>query len=325
MHDQGFSNVVVFSTDDIPDRDRDTFVRDFYGRIQMGVELEPHEDHALRMSASTLILPTMACTIGSAAPVKWERMQHLLSDGIDDICLSWGAGGYRIDRPGHETIETVPGSAALLHFDRRFSALAKNVEWTMAVQVKRTVLSDRIRNLDDLPPNALDPLRPESRLLFDYLWSLTHLPSPGTLASVASRHIADLLVLSLGRPSESGLEARGVRAARLASVKRHIADNLRSSLLSAETASRKLGISSRYIRKLFAEEGTSFSDYVTRERLAYVHARLRDRQHDLRQIAAIAYDVGFAEPSTFYRQFKACYGMTPNEVRDVVVVSRNER
>jgi AraC-like DNA-binding protein len=35
----------------------------------------------------------------------------------------------------------------------------------------------------------------------------------------------------------------------------------------------------------------------------------------LRRIADIAFEVGFNEPSTFYRQFRQRYGMTLTEVR----------
>ncbi|MFS8580800.1 MAG: helix-turn-helix domain-containing protein, partial [Novibacillus thermophilus] len=85
--------------------------------------------------------------------------------------------------------------------------------------------------------------------------------------------------------------------------------------LSAEKVSRKFSISARYIRQLFSEQGTSFSDYMTERRLAYVHGCLTEQRQMLRRIADIAFEVGFTEPSTFYRQFKLRYGMTPTDVR----------
>jgi AraC-like DNA-binding protein len=107
----------------------------------------------------------------------------------------------------------------------------------------------------------------------------------------------------------------GVRAAKLAGIKQHIARNLTDPGLNVSQVSRRFGISERYVRQLFAGEGTSFSDYVNGERLAYVHSCLTDRRQLLRRIADIAFEVGFNEPSTFYRQFRLRYGMTPTEVR----------
>ena len=89
--------------------------------------------------------------------------------------------------------------------------------------------------------------------------------------------------------------------------------------MSADQVSRKFGISARYIRQLFAEEGTSFSDYVVEQRLAHVHSCLLDRRQLLRRIADIAFEVGFTQPSTFYRQFRLRYGRTPTEIRQTLL------
>ncbi|TPM87704.1 MULTISPECIES: AraC family transcriptional regulator [unclassified Mesorhizobium] len=85
--------------------------------------------------------------------------------------------------------------------------------------------------------------------------------------------------------------------------------------LSAETAGRGLGLSPRYIRRLFAEEGQGFSDYVMQRRLERVHRQLASPLFSARPIADLAFEAGLVEPSTFYRQFRSRYGMTPSEVR----------
>ncbi|HWW28182.1 MAG TPA: helix-turn-helix transcriptional regulator, partial [Caulobacter sp.] len=116
-----------------------------------------------------------------------------------------------------------------------------------------------------------------------------------------------------GKPSGAG--RAGVRAARLRAIKQHIGENLHNPRLSAETAGRRLDISPRYVRRLFAAEGRSFSDYVTERRLAAVRQRLSDPRFADRPIAEIAFEAGLVEPSTFYRQFKARYGAKPSEIR----------
>lgn len=39
--------VATFSADDIPEDHRDEFIRDFYGRIQMRLDITPHADTPL--------------------------------------------------------------------------------------------------------------------------------------------------------------------------------------------------------------------------------------------------------------------------------------
>ncbi|TPL19055.1 helix-turn-helix transcriptional regulator [Mesorhizobium sp. B2-4-9] len=108
---------------------------------------------------------------------------------------------------------------------------------------------------------------------------------------------------------------RGVRTARMHAIKRYIEENLHRARLSAETAGRGLGLSPRYIRRLFAEEGQGFSDYVMQRRLERVHRQLASPLFSARPIADLAFEAGLVEPSTFYRQFRSRYGMTPSEVR----------
>jgi AraC-like DNA-binding protein len=308
------AQTALFSASDIPDHRRDEFIRDFYGRIQMRLQVTPDPGHQLKFDARTLILPELMCTMGSVSPMSWSRSRELMSDDNDDIILSWNRGGYRLAMPGHGDFETRPGTAAILPLDRRWSAHTEDSQWTMALQFKRSLLAPLVKNLDDVPPDHIGRAQPAHQLLFDYLSSLHAMESPAALAPLASRHIADLLAASFGGAG-SGPPAGGIRAARLLAIKRHVRRHLADPGLSTDQLSRRFGISGRYIRQLFAEDGTSFSDYLARQRLAHVHDCLSDRSQDARRIADIAFDVGFTEPSTFYRQFRMRYGRTPMEVR----------
>ena len=308
------NEVASFSTDDIPEHHRDEFIRDFYGRILMRLQIKPHQDHALKLNATTLILPDMVCGMGSVSPLTWERTPELMNDGNDDIVLSWNRGGYRFTMPGRGDFETKPGTAAILPMDRRFSVTTVDSQWTMVLQFKRSLLAPLVKNLDDVSPDSIGLDHPAHRLLFDYLWSVLHMNSPAALTPIISRHVTDILAAAFGGIRHEA-SPPGIRAARLAAIKQHIAHNLHDPKLSAEQVSRKFEISARYIRLLFSEEGTSFSDYVTEQRLAYVHSCLTDRRQILRRIADIAFEVGFTEPSTFYRQFRLRYGMAPTDVR----------
>lgn len=310
--------VALFSTDDIPSQRRDEFVRDFYGRIQMRLRLEPHEGHPLRFKAKTLLLPDMALTCGAVSPMTWQRTAELMADGNDDIILSWNSGGYRFDMPGAGVFETKPGAAAILPLDRRFSIATTDSRWTMALQLKRSLLRPLVGHVDDVRPDCIARERPEHRLLFDYLRLLAEQALPASLAPLLSRHVIDLLAVSFGAVRE-GEPPPGVRAARLAEIKQYVGRQLHNPALSAEQVSRHFSISARYVRRLFAEEQTSFSDYVTERRLDYVHGCLTDARQILRPVADIAFEVGFVEPSTFYRQFRRRFAMTPTEVRQAVV------
>lgn len=308
------AQIVSFSAASIPERHRDECLREFHGRIRMRMRIDPHPGHALRYDVRTLMLPDMTCAVASASPVGWARTSELLADGNDDIMISWNRGGYHLALPGKGDYQTRPGHAVLLSLDRRLAATTNDSRWALVLQVKRSLLAPLVGNIDDLEPDIIGRAQPAHGLLFQYLRALTHARTPSALAPMASRHIVDLLAAALGA-GYGDAPTPGVRAARLAAIKHHIMANLADPALSAEQVARKFAISARYVRQLFAEQGTSFSDYVTDRRLAHIHGCLSDPRQVLRPIGDIAFEAGFIEPSTFYRQFRRRYRMTPSDVR----------
>jgi len=75
---------------------------------------------------------------------------------------------------------------------------------------------------------------------------------------------------------------------------------------------RSLGLCARSLRRRLVAEGKSYNELVN-EALAIVAKRLlRD---DRLTIQEAAYEMGFADSSTFHRAFKRWTGMTPNSFR----------
>jgi AraC-like DNA-binding protein len=66
---------------------------------------------------------------------------------------------------------------------------------------------------------------------------------------------------------------------------------------------------------LFEADGTTFSEFLTGQRLARAHRLLCEPDSSHTAISAIAYDVGFGDLSYFNRRFRRLYGLTPREVR----------
>jgi AraC-like DNA-binding protein len=107
-----------------------------------------------------------------------------------------------------------------------------------------------------------------------------------------------------------------LRAARLSVIKSDILNNVRQHTLSIHGTASRHGISVRYIRQLFAADGTSFADFVLDQRLAAVHLMLSDVRFADRTISAIAFEAGFGDVSEFSRAFQRRYGVTPSDVRE---------
>lgn len=98
-------------------------------------------------------------------------------------------------------------------------------------------------------------------------------------------------------------------------IARFIEDNLGDDQLSATRCASALGLSDRYMRRLFAQYGASFSSYVRLRRLELIARQLRATTRAGQSITTIAANYGFSDPSYFSRQFLAQFGVTPSAYR----------
>ena len=110
-------------------------------------------------------------------------------------------------------------------------------------------------------------------------------------------------------------EQRGVRAARLRQAKHFIVNNYWRQDLSVAAVARQLGVTPRYLQRIFESDGKTFSSFLVEQRLKRAHRMLRGSEFANRPVSSIAYDVGFGDLSYFNRCFRRAYGATPSDVR----------
>lgn len=91
--------------------------------------------------------------------------------------------------------------------------------------------------------------------------------------------------------------------------------NLCARELSPHWVAAELGVSCRYIHKLFAMSGTTFSGYVRAKRLDKVRVDLLSLSRRKEPIHVIAYRWGFGDLSGFNRAFKKRFAYSPREYR----------
>jgi AraC-like DNA-binding protein len=106
--------------------------------------------------------------------------------------------------------------------------------------------------------------------------------------------------------------------ARLRAIKADIVANLNDPKLSLGAIAMRQRVSPRYVRMLFEAEGSSFTEFVLRERSARAYRMLTDRRFANHTISAIAFEAGFGDLSYFNRCFRQRFGDTPRGVRAAV-------
>ncbi|WP_159005752.1 helix-turn-helix domain-containing protein [Bradyrhizobium sp. S69] len=126
----------------------------------------------------------------------------------------------------------------------------------------------------------------------------------------------DLVALSLSRQSRARTaEAANFADATVLALQRAVHDRLRQPSLSPSTVAAVVGISERYVHKLFERTGSTFAAYVIDRRLDGAAADLTRPALAGRTAGAIAFDWGFSDLSHFTRRFKQRFGCTPGEWR----------
>lgn len=132
----------------------------------------------------------------------------------------------------------------------------------------------------------------------------------GAGAEAAVQTLAQLAIVARGMAEPREQRNRdAIRAGLLQNARQFIESNIHRSDLSPAFVAGVLGISVRQLHLLFEPSGVTYTRYVLSRRLE--RARLLLAQAPKRPVADIAYASGFDSLSTFYRSFRAAFGISP--------------
>jgi len=249
----------------------------------------------------------------------FKRSQTNIVDGDDSIGLIVSCfSRAQLSQRGQE-IELGAGDAiAILHSEPVTVTYLEGLQFGVAVP--RDALTPRVMNVDNLTMRPISRRTEALRLLMTYLKSALRegaVAAPKLRDAVVS-HIHDLAALAISEHAplgESGVSA--VMAARHAAVLDHIAVHFQDPELSLEVVADSQGISPRYLQRVMASSGTSFTGCVNELRLQRALSLLIVPHYGARRISDIALEVGFSDISHFNRLFRARFGGSPRHVRSV--------
>lgn len=139
-----------------------------------------------------------------------------------------------------------------------------------------------------------DEIRPLEITLVEFL-----------MASIATTRAAENVIE--GSRAKNAIALRATQAIEL---------KLSDPDLSPSSVADHLGISLRYLQKLFEDAGENANHYIRRRRLERSYQDLADPLYSGLSIAEISYRWGFNDSAYFSRAFKDRYGMSPSQHRD---------
>lgn len=306
------------STDIFPDENRlFAMCREEYGRGIARMDIEPLAGDPLHADVTFNQLPDVAIASGSRSATHGRLTQELLKNPRDIIAVE-------IPRSGQASAtrfihELIGGSASVPSEGEPSDGTLTTGDSFVTLALSRSALAALAPDFEAAFGRPIPADDPALRVLVRYLDAVLvtgDLDHPAVARSV-SAHILDLVALALGaRGDRAEAASGGAKAARLKALKADVMAMLGNCELSSEMVAARHNISSRYVRKLFEQEGTSFTSFVLGERLARVRGMLRDGRYAHLTIAQLAHACGFNDISYFNRAFRRHFGATPTEVRE---------
>lgn len=306
------------STASVPVRDRLPMWREVFGQAMARLDIEAVGDTPFHAEGTLCALPGAAYASVLASPVRITRTRRLIAaDSAEMIYLITADAPVEVSQGGQDHVLATGdaiflrgGDVSRIHSSgrSRFTNIA------VALDDLQSVYSDA----DDLAMRVVPRQSDLLGLLHAYV-DMLRVRGNAPLkeaAPLAAGHIRDLLgAIAAAQAAGGAAEEPGVKAARLRAIKADIAARLCDPRLDVTGVAAQAGISSRYVRRLFQDEGSSFSAYILGQRLDRAYRLLLHPGHAPRTIATIAYACGFGDLSYFNRTFRHRFTMTPSDLR----------
>jgi AraC-like DNA-binding protein len=299
------------------ERERTEAFHQVYGREILKLDIEPLPQTTLQIDMSLRALPGMSVAVATASPILCRHTTPMI-DNDDPVIVLNLEGNATYMQNGCET-HLGPGEAILTTNGLPGTCIGHTAKRVVNWRISRALIAPMVRNFDDAIGRPLDSQNPALSFFLDYLGVVNDRP---TLADPEMRravvaHMLDLGALLLGPTPDAAEMAnvRGVAAARMRSIRAHIRDQAGNPDLSLAAVAARHGISKSYVRKLFENEGMSFTDFVLNQRLALAYKMLTDAGLAGHSISEIAHRSGFNDISYFNRTFRRVYGASPSDVR----------
>jgi AraC-like DNA-binding protein len=318
---------VRFSSAAVPARERIGYWRDAMARPYLGVECEPMRDVVFH--AETIARPLGACALGSGLVhgATMRRTRTLLGDGQDHFRWNVLKSGKALCVLRGRDIVLSPGEGLLQSYAE--AATHSCIESTLdGIRIPRPMLRELLPAADDLVGRALPADDPMLRLLRDYWQAIERMKIPleGPYQDTLASHLCDLVAMTMRSVfgASADVSGNGVDAALLHRLKSDILRNLGEASVKIEALAARHGLSVRRAQRLFRAEGTSFSRFLTMQRLLRARKVLADPCCAALRIGTIAMECGFGDISTFNRFFRREFGASPSDVRRQAVEARRD-
>jgi AraC-like DNA-binding protein len=241
-------------------------------------------------------------------------------EGSDQVMAVLNVEGhFFIDSPKAGEVCIAPGK--ILVFPLAEAGNLRFVESTrhIVLSIPSRLLAEQCPEWRDLAAVPLDQSVAPVRMLFDLAQSmLQHSDGLGPhCRSAGGNMLVGLLASALSAQDEGeASQSTRMQGFHLQRIRNYILSHLCDPTLDTPGIAAGVGLSLRYVHRLFAEEPLHLMQWVLEQRLRRCHEAIMAAGTAAVSISQIAYRWGFNDAAHFSRTFRKRFGVSPREVAE---------
>lgn len=309
---------LALDTQAVRDSERVDYWREMVLRLFADVQIAAPAEPNFHGSMHSNLTDVMRLTHVAAAPQSVQRLHRDARESYEDcyFAVLMLSGKQRMQQDNRQ-VEIQAGDFAI-YDGARPHRLDFDQEWSeLVLSIPRPTLNRLVPSMHNLTSRRLASDSSSGEVLRNFLRSVAiNLPglSDKELAAL-SFHALNIIGSTLTLDQQLDESSIGAREMALLRAKMLIDANLGDPCLDATRIARRLGLSARYLNRLFNSEQTSLMRYVWNLRLDRCRDELVRLGPGSHRVLDTALRWGFSDMSHFSRAFKLRFGMSPRDCR----------
>jgi AraC-like DNA-binding protein len=310
----------LLSTEVVPPPNRISYWRDVVRESVVALDCRFATRDEFRGSLESRDAGGLHLTRVDADAQTVARTPELIARASDDAMLVSLVlrGGACLVQDGQEAWLS-PGDLVLKDTTRPYEMLfgASFTKWVL--NVPRAALRQRLATPEALTAARVSGAAPLGRLARDFLTGFAALPAttPHSVQERLAGQALDLIAMALTEHAPAQACQGAHRTVLSVRMRSFVEQHLTEADLSGAAIANAFGMSARSVRDVFAAQGTTPGRHILARRLQRARIQLTDPTQQRRAIGDIAYAAGFSDLSHFSRSFRAAYGRSPREARQM--------
>ena len=309
---------LTLDTQAVRDYERVDYWREMVLRLFADVQIAAPTEPNFHGSMHSSLTDVMRLTHVASAPQSVQRLHRDARESYEDcyFAVLMLSGKQRMQQDNRQ-IEMQVGDFAI-YDGARPHRLDFNNDWSeLVLSIPRPTLNRLVPSMHNLTSRKLASDSSSGEVLRNFLQSVAiNLPSLSEKELAAlSFHALNMIGTTLTLDHQLDESSMGSREVALLRAKMLIDANLGDPCLDTTRIVRRLGISARYLNRLFNSEQTSLMRYVWNLRLDRCRDELMQLGPRPHRILDIALRWGFSDMSHFSRAFKLRFGISPRDCR----------